>query len=206
MLIIVTIIFCSFSSLLFFPLNKIILFIYKFYVKTLICRRILIHTSYNHKMMLYYIHGYQSEPNSIKGILFKEKLNATPIKYRDCKPEELVISKAVKKIMEQIQKDNNVVLIGSSLGGLLAVKTAMESKNVKQLILLNPAIIPLSVDITKIQGIPLRILQEMQDEQLFREKILCETFLILGTRDDVVPNEWGIEFAKKTRSNNTVFT
>ena len=157
-------------------------------------------------MMLYYIHGYQSEPNSIKGILFKEKLNATPIKYRDCKPEELVISKAVKKIMEQIQKDNNVVLIGSSLGGLLAVKTAMESKNVKQLILLNPAIIPLSVDITKIQGIPLRILQEMQDEQLFREKILCETFLILGTRDDVVPNEWGIEFAKKTRSNNTVFT
>ena len=149
-------------------------------------------------MMLYYIHGYQSEPNSIKGMLFKEKLNAIPIKYRDCKPEELVISKAVKKIMEQIQKDNNVVLIGSSLGGLLAVKTAFESKNnVKQLILLNPAIIPLSVDITKIQGIPLRILQEMQDEQLFREKILCETFLILGTQDDVVPNEWCIEFAKK---------
>ena len=42
--------------------------------------------------MLYYIHGYQSNPNSRKGILFKEKLGVVPIKYRDCKPEDLVIN------------------------------------------------------------------------------------------------------------------
>jgi len=148
--------------------------------------------------MIYYIHGYQSSPESEKGRLFKEKLGAIPVKYRDCKPEDLIISDAVKKIMEQIQEDNNVVLIGSSLGGLLATKTAIRSKNnVKQLILLNPAIIPLSIDIARLQGIPPRILQEMQDEQLFKEKIPCKTFLILGTLDDVIPNEWGIEFAKK---------
>ena len=78
--------------------------------------------------MLYYIHGYQSEPNSTKGILFKEKLNAIPIKYRDCKPEQLKISDAIKKIKKQIQNDNNAIIIGSSLGGLLAAKTALENQ------------------------------------------------------------------------------
>jgi len=31
--------------------------------------------------MLYYIHGYASGPNSAKGILFKEKLGAIPVKW-----------------------------------------------------------------------------------------------------------------------------
>ena len=147
--------------------------------------------------MLYYIHGYQSEPNSTKGKLLKEKLNTIPIRYRDCKPEELKISDAIKKIKQQIQNDNNIILIGSSLGGLLAAKTALQlPNNIRQLILLNPAIIPPTQYITKIQNLPEHILKEMQDPQLFKQKIKPKIYIILGTMDDIVPNWWSVEFAK----------
>ena len=86
--------------------------------------------------MIYYIHGYLSEPNSTKGTLFKEKLNAKAIKYRDCEPEDLVVSDCVKRIEEEIKNDDFAILIGSSLGGLLAAKTALDNSNVKHIILL----------------------------------------------------------------------
>ncbi|UCF49693.1 MAG: hypothetical protein JSU91_08080 [Thermoplasmatales archaeon] len=145
--------------------------------------------------MLYYIHGYLSEPNSTKGTLFKEKLNAKAIKYRDCEPEELVISYCLDRIKNEIKNDENAILIGSSLGGFLAAKTALENKNVQQIILLNPAIIPPSVDITKVQGMPQRILSDMQDIKLFEEKISSGIFILIGLNDDLVPIKWPLEFA-----------
>ena len=147
-------------------------------------------------VMLYYIHGYLSEPNSAKGILLREKLNAIPIKYRDCLPEKLIISDCVERILDYIKDDKETILIGSSLGGLLAAKTAIEKQDIKQLILLNPAIIPTHVDITKIKDIPQSILKDMQDEKLFKEKIKAKIFIIAGTMDDTVPNEWVVKFAK----------
>ena len=75
--------------------------------------------------MLYYIHGYQSSPDGNKGTLFREKLNAKAIKYRDCEPEDLIISDCLKRISEEISNDKDVVLIGSSLGGFLAALTAI---------------------------------------------------------------------------------
>jgi predicted esterase YcpF (UPF0227 family) len=146
--------------------------------------------------MYYYIHGYLSEPNSTKGMLLKEKLEVKPIKYRDCQPEELVIADCVKQIINNIKNDPKVVLIGSSLGGLLAAKTANISKNVKTLILLNPAIIPPNIDISKIQGIPQSILKDMQDERLFNEKIISDIYVLVGIYDYIVPNNWAEEFAK----------
>ena len=146
--------------------------------------------------MLYYIHGYQSEPNSTKGTFFKEKLNAIPINYRDCEPEKLIISDCLNRIKKQITNDKDVFLIGSSLGGFLAAKTALNNSNVKQIILLNPAIIPPSVDVTKIQDMPQNILSDMQDTMLFNEKINSDIFILAGTMDNVVPNHWIIEFAK----------
>ncbi len=145
--------------------------------------------------MLYYIHGYLSSPNSTKGVLFKEKLNAKAIKYRDCEPEDLVISDCLALIKKEIEKDENAILIGSSLGGFLAAKTALENPNVKQIILLNPAIIPPSVDITKIQGMPQRILSDIKDTSLFREKISSSIFILVGIEDDLIPISWPIEFA-----------
>jgi len=137
-----------------------------------------------------------SEPNSTKGTLFKNNLNVKPIKYRDCKPEELVISDCLNRIQDEIKDDDNPVLIGSSLGGFLAAKTAQKNINVKQLVLLNPAIIPASYDIRMIKNMPQSILSDMQDASLFDKKIQADIFILIGTNDDVVPNSWVLEFAK----------
>ncbi len=145
--------------------------------------------------MLYYIHGYMSEPNSTKGVLFKTKLNAKAIKYRNCEPEDIVISECLAQIKKEIEKDKNAILIGSSLGGFLAAKTALENNNVEQIILLNPAIIPPSVDVSKIQGMPQRILSDMQDTILFKEKISSGIFILIGLNDDLIPLKWPLEFA-----------
>ena len=145
--------------------------------------------------MLYYIHGYLSNPNSTKGILFNKKLNAKAIKYRDCEPENLIITDCLAWIKREIKNDENAALIGSSLGGYLAAKTALENPNVKQIILLNPSIIPPSVDIKKIQDVPQKILSDMQDTSLFKDKIPSSIYILIGIEDDLIPLNWPIEFA-----------
>lgn len=151
--------------------------------------------------MLYYIHGYLSSPEGTKGALLKEKLNVKPIKYRDCKPEDLVIADCLNHIYDEIKNDGEVVLIGSSLGGFLAAKTAFKQTNVRKLILLNPAIIPPQVDIDTIQGMPRRILADMKDNLLFERKLDAEIYMLLGTEDEIVPHFWSIEFAKAQEAN-----
>lgn len=146
--------------------------------------------------MLYFLHGYQSSPNSEKATLLKKTLNVIPIKYRDNAPENLVISNALLRISTIIQNDNQVILIGSSLGGFLAVSTALTNPNVKRLILLNPAIIPPDVDIHSIQGIPSRILNEMKNSRLFEHKISIPITILRGTHDKIVPDYWILSFAK----------
>ena len=154
--------------------------------------------------MLYYIHGYLSEPNGTKGTILKEKLGVIPIKYRDCSPENLVIRTCVDNIKKEIENDTNILLIGSSLGGFLAAKTALEIP-VKKLILLNPAIIPMDVDISKIQGMPHEILRDMQDERLFTKKINSEITILVGMQDEVVPNRWSEVFAKEQNAKILFF-
>ena len=146
--------------------------------------------------MFYYIHGYMSEPNSTKGTLFQNTLRAKAIKYRDCDPEDLIVSDCIERIEKEIRNDSNVILIGSSLGGLLAAKTAYKNTSVKQLILLNPAIIPPNFDITKIKDMPHRILLEMRDKRLYEGKFSSKISILIGTNDEVVPNSWPISFAK----------
>ena len=102
----------------------------------------------------------------------------------------------LSRIKEVIRKEINTVLIGSSLGGYLAAKTALICDNVKILILLNPAIIPNSQDISVIQDLPNHIKTELQDKDLFKQKIKSKIFIIAGTMDDTVPNWWVVEFAK----------
>ena len=147
-------------------------------------------------MKMYYIHGYLSEPNSTKGMLLKEKLGVVPVKYRDCKPEELVISDCIKRIKDEIKDEKEVVLIGSSLGGFLAARTALDTPNVKHLILFNPAIIPPDYNLEKITDLPAQIAKDMQDKNLFEKKITAEIVILVGKNDDVVPSSWVISFAK----------
>ena len=146
--------------------------------------------------MLYYLHGYQSSPNGEKATIFKETLGVIPIAYRDVSPEDLVISRCLYRISEVLKNDHRVTLIGSSLGGLLAASTAMTHPTVKQLILLNPAIIPPEIDLHTIEGMPLRILKEMKDLRLFEQKIPATITILRGTQDDIVPDEWILSFAK----------
>jgi len=145
---------------------------------------------------LYYIHGYKSSPNGDKGILFKEKLNAFAIKYRDCEPEELIISSCINRIYNTIRNEENVVLIGSSLGGFLAASCAIDNSNVKKLILLNPAIIPPSTNLAKYKNIPRKILEDMINRRLFEKKIYADIIILRGTKDEVIPDSWVLNFAK----------
>lgn len=145
--------------------------------------------------MIYYIHGYLSSPDGTKAILFNDILNAHPIKYRTCEPEDLVINDCLQMIHKTIQDDVDVMLIGSSLGGFLAAKTALHHRSVKKMVLLNPALIPPPVDVSQLPDMPQRILQDMQDNDLFTKKIQADILIVLGTNDMVVPNSWAISFA-----------
>jgi len=61
--------------------------------------------------MLYYLHGYQSDPFSEKGTLLRETIQAVPITYQDGAPEDLVISKCLSRISDVIKIDQHVVLM-----------------------------------------------------------------------------------------------
>lgn len=129
-------------------------------------------------------------------MLFKKTFHATAIAYRDGRPEDLVISECLNRISNTIKNDTGVVLIGSSLGGFLAASTALNHSNVTQLILLNPAIIPPQTNLDTIQGIPRKILEDMMDARLFKQKISAPIIILRGTEDDVVPDQWVFTFAQ----------
>jgi predicted esterase YcpF (UPF0227 family) len=156
--------------------------------------------------MLYFIHGYQSSPDGEKATLLKKTVDAIPITYRESPPEDLIISECLSRISRAIAQDQKVILIGSSLGGFLAASTALSHSTVKQLILLNPAIIPPEIDLATIKGMPLRILKEMKDPRLFTEKIPATITILRGTLDDVVPDEWIIPFAQAQNATIKLYT
>jgi len=145
--------------------------------------------------MLYYLHGYESSPAGTKATLLKQTLNAVPITYREGRPEDLHIAACLDRISTAIRNDSHVDLIGSSLGGFLAASTALTHPNVTRLILLNPAIIPPTTDISTIAGMPQRILREMINPNLFEEKINAIITILRGTHDEIVPDDWILTFA-----------
>jgi len=147
--------------------------------------------------MLYYVHGYLSSPDGSKATILKKELDAIPVKYRDVPAEELVIRECLDEIKKVIGPKSDVMLIGSSLGGCLVSKLVLEIPDqIKQIILLNPAIIPPDVDLSTIPDMPLRILKEMKDDRLFKEKLDTTITIFSATNDTVVPPEWVLQFAR----------
>jgi predicted esterase YcpF (UPF0227 family) len=146
--------------------------------------------------MIYYIHGYNSSPTGAKGTLFKETLHAVPITYRTGPPETLVIPQCLQTISEAIKDDSNVILIGSSFGGFLAATTALHHATVREMILLNPAIIPPHTNLRKIQEMPPQLFLQMMRPELFEQKIPAAISILRGTDDAVVPDQWVLTFAK----------
>ncbi len=155
--------------------------------------------------MLYFIHGYESSPQGEKAKLLEQTLHAIPIAYREDRPEVLVISRCLYRIANTIANDHQATLIGSSLGGFLAASTALDHQNVIQLILLNPAIIPPESDLSTIEGMPQRILREMNDPRLFEQKIKAKITILRGIHDDVVPDEWIVRFAQAQEATIELF-
>lgn len=154
---------------------------------------------------LYYIHGYKSSPNGAKGVLFKKKLNARAIKYRDCEPEELIISSCLNRISNTIKNDKNIVLIGSSLGGFLAASVAIDKSNVKKLILINPAIPIPSANFENFKDVPKSIHDAMVDSRLFEKKIFAEIIILRSTEDELIPDSWVLNFAKSQEATVMYF-
>jgi len=146
--------------------------------------------------MLYYLHGYQSKPESKKGTLFRNRLGAIPIEYHEGPPERLDIDQALQQIERVIGDDPGPILIGSSLGGFLAAEAALRVKAIKAIVLLNPAIIPPSAELTKLSGIPNAILKRMQSSPLFETKINVAIVILVGTHDELVPLDWVLSFAR----------
>ncbi len=147
--------------------------------------------------MLYYVHGYLSTPEGSKGAFFKRALGAIPVKYRQCSAEDLVIADCLNEIKNVIGSDDSITLIGSSLGGCLASKLALDiPSQIKQLILLNPAILPPTVDLKSIPDMPLRILKDMKDDRMFTEKLDVKITIFSATNDTVVPPSWVVQFAQ----------
>lgn len=156
--------------------------------------------------MLYYIHGYKSNPNSRKGTLLKKTLDVTPIKYREGKPEDLDISAALHRIHETLKDDENATLVGSSLGGYLAAVVSVQNDNVKNLILINPLFIPPDADTSDYDSLPKRLISEIQNtNSLFEEKIPADIFILIGTKDDLIPVDWTLQFAQANHATIQLF-
>jgi alpha/beta superfamily hydrolase len=98
--------------------------------------------------------------------------------------------------MEAIRNDPEPILIGSSFGGFLAAEAALRCNAIKTIILLNPAIIPPRADARKLRGIPSTIRERMQDSMLFKTKMSVTIVILIATRDEVIPADWVLNFAK----------
>jgi len=103
-------------------------------------------------MHLIYLHGFASSPGSKKANYFKSKLQADDVSFHipDLNVpdfEHLTLTTMLGKVADTIRSlsDDDIVLIGSSMGGLTALHFCDRYKNVeadpvKHLILLAPAL------------------------------------------------------------------
>ncbi len=91
--------------------------------------------------MIIYIHGFSSSENSVKGQILKNYFAGKEKVLTPGLPEEP--NKTIKILEELIDnsKGENVMLIGSSLGGFYALAMHSKYENLKT-VLINPALFP----------------------------------------------------------------
>lgn len=95
---------------------------------------------------VFYLHGFCSSPSSVKAVRFKNMLNeiGVSVEVPDLNfPsfKEMTLSNQIDLVEKQINQmpdDSSIVLIGSSMGGLLASLLSERIKRVKALVLLAP--------------------------------------------------------------------
>ncbi len=97
-------------------------------------------------MRVLYLHGFASSPRSTKAAFFASKLaahgvRATTPDFNEPDFSTLTITRMIDQVGAAMKDANPVVLIGSSLGGFVAVQTALEyPARVARMVLLAPAL------------------------------------------------------------------
>ncbi len=94
-------------------------------------------------MKIFYLHGFQSSSNAIKAQILKKEL--APFDFVTYKaldfPDDLSKSfEYLKEFIKKEQQDDEVCLIGSSLGGFLSLLLSIELK--LKVALINPCLYP----------------------------------------------------------------
>lgn len=94
--------------------------------------------------MILYLHGFASGPSSKKGVAVEEHFAARgrPVRRLDLRVpsfEHLRLSAMIERVEAAMEGVEDVVLMGSSLGGLCAAKVAERHPRVRRVVLLAPA-------------------------------------------------------------------
>ncbi len=114
-----------------------------------------------------FIHGLESSSRGTKGVFFREK-------YPDMIIEDYFgsFSQRMEKLEGLLAKEDHLILVGSSYGGLMAaVYACLQEERVKKLILLAPA------------------LHSEQYQPWLKKKLTMPITIFHGRQDDVVPLE-----------------
>ncbi len=112
-----------------------------------------------------FIHGLESSSQGVKGKYFKER-------FSDMIVPDFTgpLEQRMQKLRQVLEDKDDIVIVGSSYGGLMATLFAMEQGDkVKRLVLLAPAINYLYMAVKEPKGIDI------------------PTWIYHGTRDDVIP-------------------
>jgi pimeloyl-ACP methyl ester carboxylesterase len=109
-----------------------------------------------------FIHGLESSSRGAKGVFFRER-------YTDMIIEDFIgpLEERMKKLNRILKGAEDLILVGSSFGGLMAAIYACENENrVKKLILLAPAlhIVDLSPCLSRKVQIPVSLFHGRQDD------------------------------------------
>ena len=109
-----------------------------------------------------FIHGLESSGNGTKGVFFRER-------YPDMIIEDFFGSfpQRMEKLEGLLENENNLILVGSSYGGLMAaVYACLHEDRVAKLVLLAPAInlAPFEFHCNTILHMPVAIVHGLQDD------------------------------------------
>jgi pimeloyl-ACP methyl ester carboxylesterase len=118
---------------------------------------------------LVFIHGLESSSRGTKGTFFRER-------YPDMIIEDYFgsFSQRMEKLEDLLAKKNNLILVGSSYGGLMAaVYACVHEEQVNKLILLAPALHlePYEPFQNKPLHVPITIFHGLKDEVVPLEKV-----------------------------------
>ena len=175
-----------------------------------------------------YLHGFGSSPKAQQGLFFRRKLMSAglPVTMPDLNVptfENMTVTSALAQVSNTIAKfdeDETVGIIGSSLGGFLALLAAGRHRCVSRALLLAPALSLFRenfvgfgrVGVKKwerdgfikvphpVQGYSRRISSAIvQDARAYDETALRLTIPVMifhGTRDEIVDSHHSVEYAR----------